>query len=126
MCYFALYHPKLLCMADQPITKRYYTIGEVSGQFGVAPSLIRYWESEFRQLHPAKSTKGDRRYTLRDIETIKEIFHLVKERGFTIEGARKELEQKKRHKKNETDVIEKLIGIRAKLTALLQKDIKAD
>lgn len=108
-------------MADQPVAKRYYTIGEVSGQFGVAPSLIRYWESEFRQLHPAKSTKGDRRYTTRDIETIREIFHLVKERGFTIEGARKELEQQKAQRKIESNLVEKLTKVREKLNVLIQK-----
>jgi DNA-binding transcriptional MerR regulator len=113
-------------MADQPVAKRYYTIGEVSGQFGVAPSLIRYWESEFRQLHPAKSTKGDRRYTVRDIETIRDIFHLVKERGFTIEGARKELEQQKLQRKNEANVVEKLAKVREKLNTLLQKHYPED
>jgi DNA-binding transcriptional MerR regulator len=111
-------------MADQSMTKLYFTIGEVSARFGVAPSLIRYWETEFRQLHPAKSTRGDRRYTAKDIEVVEQIYHLVKERGFTIEGARRELEDQKKQRKQETQVLERLLIIREKLLKLLPEDRK--
>ncbi len=115
---------KLLYMADQSITKRYFTIGEVSARFGVAPSLIRYWETEFRQLHPAKSTRGDRRYTAKDIEIIEQIYHLVKERGFTIEGARRELDDQKKQKKQEAAILEKLLAIRERLQKMISADTK--
>lgn len=74
------------------LTKLYYSIGEVANIFGIAPTVIRYWESEFTQLRPGKNSKGDRKYTVKDINTIADIYHLVKEKGFKIEGAKKELE----------------------------------
>lgn len=71
--------------------KRYYTIGEVADAFGVNSSLIRFWEKEFNKLNPKKNSKGDRRYTPTDVAYIELIFNLVKERGFTLEGAKQEL-----------------------------------
>ena len=71
--------------------KRYYTIGEVADAFGVNSSLIRFWEKEFNKLNPKKNSKGDRRYTPADVAYIELIFNLVKERGFTLEGAKQEL-----------------------------------
>ena len=73
------------------LTKRYYTISEVSEMFGVAKSLLRYWETEFKSIKPRKDRGGIRRYTAKDIEQISRIYDLLKVRGFTIEGARKEL-----------------------------------
>lgn len=81
------------------LTKLYYSIGEVSELFGVAPSLIRYWESEFSTLKPAKNSKGERKYTVKDIELLQQIFHLVKERGFTIDGAKRNWTSKDRSQK---------------------------
>ena len=59
--------------------------------FEVNSSLIRFWEKEFDQIKPKKNAKGNRMFTNKDIETIKTIYHLVKERGFTLEGAKKKL-----------------------------------
>lgn len=73
------------------LTKRYYTISEVADMFGVSKSLIRYWESEFEFLKPHKNSKGDRRFTIQNIEQFDQIYTLVKEQGFTLEGARKAL-----------------------------------
>jgi DNA-binding transcriptional MerR regulator len=73
------------------LTKRYYTIGEVAEMFGVSKSLIRYWETEFDMLKPHKNSKGDRLFTRKNIEQFAQIYHLVKEQGFTLEGARKAL-----------------------------------
>lgn len=78
----------------RPLTKRYYAIGEVAEMFAVSNSLIRYWESEFTILKPQKNKKGDRRYTIKDIEQLEKIYTLVKERGFTLDGAKKELKRK--------------------------------
>jgi DNA-binding transcriptional MerR regulator len=77
------------------LSKLYYSIGEVADMFEVSPSLIRYWESEFSILKPNKNAKGDRRYTKQNIEHLQLVFHLVKEKGFTLEGAKKELKENK-------------------------------
>jgi len=68
--------------------KRYYGIGEVAKAFDVNTSLIRFWEKEFDVLKPKKNAKGNRKFTPEDIKNLKLIFHLVKERGFTLEGAK--------------------------------------
>lgn len=75
----------------QNITKRYYKIGEVAEMFDVATSLIRYWESEFTQLKPLKSKSGIRRYKKEDILLIDRIYELVRNQGYTLEGAKKAL-----------------------------------
>lgn len=77
------------------LTKLYYSIGEVAEMFNVSKSLIRFWESEFDLLRPHKNSKGDRRFTKQNIEQFNTIYHLVKERGFTLEGAKKELKLNK-------------------------------
>jgi DNA-binding transcriptional MerR regulator len=77
------------------IEKIYFTISEVASQFNIAPSVLRYWESEFIIIQPKKSKKGDRLYTKQDIENIKLIYHLLRTKGFTIEGAKKYLKENK-------------------------------
>ena len=77
------------------LTKLYYTIGEVADMFNVSKSLIRFWESEFDLLRPHKNSKGDRRFTKQNITQFNTIYHLVKERGFTLDGAKKELKANK-------------------------------
>ena len=76
-------------MNDNDITKLYYSIGEISVMFNVSKSLIRFWEAEFDLLKPHKNSKGDRRFTKQNIEQFRTIYHLVKERGFTLDGAKK-------------------------------------
>lgn len=76
---------------SQELSKRYYTIGEVCQMLDVAPSLIRHWEKVFDSLHTRRDTKGGRRFTAADIHELARIYTLVKERGFTLEGAREEL-----------------------------------
>jgi DNA-binding transcriptional MerR regulator len=71
--------------------KLYYTIGEVSKMFNVNASLIRFWEKEFEVLKPKKNKKGNRLFTAEDVENLKVIYHLVKERGFTLNGAKEKL-----------------------------------
>ena len=102
-------------MELSPLTKLYYAIGEVADMFHVAPSVIRYWETEFQQIHPAKNNKGERKYTPKDIDTIHLIFHLVKEKGFTIEGAKKELDVEKQTKKDNQILIQHLKELKKKV-----------
>ena len=71
--------------------KLYYSIGEVSKMFNVSASLIRFWETEFDILKPRKNKKGNRLFSNKDIENLKLIYHLVKEKRYTIEGARNKL-----------------------------------
>jgi|TARA_B110000238_G_scaffold102230_1_gene111430 DNA-binding transcriptional MerR regulator len=71
--------------------KLYYTIGEVSKAFKVNTSLIRFWEKEFEVLKPKKNSKGTRRYSSIDIENFQTIHHLVKEKGYTLEGAKEQM-----------------------------------
>jgi len=73
--------------------KRYYKIGEVAKAFDVNTSLIRFWENEFEVLKPKKNKKGNRLFTPEDLENLKMIYFLVKEKGFTLEGAKKKLKE---------------------------------
>ncbi|MCH1557521.1 MAG: MerR family transcriptional regulator [Flavobacteriaceae bacterium] len=91
--------------------KLYYGIGEVSKAFNVNASLIRYWEKEFDELNPKKNSKGTRRYSSIDIEKLQIIHHLVKEKGYTLEGAKDQL---KILNKN-FEIIKKLEKIKANL-----------
>lgn len=79
----------------ESIDKTFYTIGEVAGMIGEAPSLIRFWETEFRSLNPAKSEGGTRKYTQKDVDLLILIHHLVKGKGMTLEGARQYLKSSK-------------------------------
>ena len=91
--------------------KLYYTIGEVSKAFNVNPSLIRFCEKEFEVLKPKKNSKGTRRYSSIDIENFQTIHHLVKEKGYTLEGAKEQLKILKK----KFEVIKKLEKIKATL-----------
>ena len=73
---------------EKEIEKLYYSIGEVAEMFNVAPSLIRFWESEFEVIQPKKNRKGNRQFTKEDIGNVKLIYHLVKQKGFTLTGAK--------------------------------------
>ena len=80
---------------EKKIEKKYHSIGEVAFMFKVAPSLIRFWEKEFDILSPQKNRKGNRQYTNADILNFKLIFHLVKEKGYTLQGAKEFLKENK-------------------------------
>ena len=86
--------------------------------FDVAPSLIRYWHSEFPEIRPLKNKKGNRLFRPQDVETIKLIYHLLKERGFTIQGAKDYLKSQKKISKSEFEVIESLKKLRSQLVEL--------
>ncbi|HPF10914.1 MAG TPA: MerR family transcriptional regulator [Flavobacteriaceae bacterium] len=95
--------------------KLYYGIGEVAKAFGVNTSLIRFWEKEFDVLQPKKNAKGNRKFTPTDIKNLELIYHLVKERGFTLDGAKTHLKENKQKTLDTFDVIRKLEGIKAEL-----------
>lgn len=80
---------------EKEITKLYYSIGEVAEMFNVNTSHIRFWEKEFDIIKPEKNKKGNRMFTKEDVDNFYLIFHLVKERGYTLEGAKKKLRQNK-------------------------------
>ncbi|RCW91659.1 MerR family transcriptional regulator [Winogradskyella arenosi] len=98
--------------------KRYYGIGEVAEAFKVNSSLIRFWEKEFDVLKPKKNAKGNRKFTPEDIKNLKFIYHLVKERGFTLEGAKTHLKEEKKSALNKFEIIEKLESIKAQLNKI--------
>ena len=109
---------------ERSIEKQYFTIGEVAAQFKVAESLVRFWETEFDDLHTRRSKKGNRLYTPQDIEIFRTIYHLVKERGYTIPGARDMLKQKGPQLKEKIDVVQALEKVRAFLVSL-KKEVDA-
>lgn len=95
--------------------KRYYGIGEVAKAFNVNASLIRFWEKEFDALKPKKNAKGNRKFTPEDIKNLKLIYHLVKERGFTLEGAKTHLKEEKKQTLSNFEIITKLESIKNQL-----------
>ena len=95
--------------------KRYYGIGEVARAFDVNTSLIRFWEKEFDVLQPKKNAKGNRKFTPDDIRNLELIYHLVKERGFTLEGAKTHLKENRHKTLNNYEIIRKLERVKAEL-----------
>jgi len=95
--------------------KRYYKIGEVAKAFGVNSSLIRFWEKEFDVLKPKKNKKGNRLFTVEDVQNLKLIYHLVKEKGFTLEGAKKKMKQNPEGIVRNHEIIGKLEKIKQEL-----------
>lgn len=95
--------------------KMYYAIGEVAEAFDVNASLIRYWEKEFDILKPKKNAKGNRKFTREDIKNLQLIYHLVKEKGFTLEGAKTYLQNNRQKTLDNFEIILKLKDIKAQL-----------
>ena len=103
--------------------KLYYTMGEVAEMFDVKASLIRHWESKFSCIRPRKNKKGNRLFTPEDIERLKQIYHLVKERGMTLEGANKVMRSsaKMTDVSRDTEMLERLQRIRAALVEVREE-----
>ena len=97
------------------MAKLLYSMGEVTEMFDVNASLIRYWESKFDCIKPHKNKKGNRMFTPSDVENLKLIYHLVKEKGMTLEGANKAMRRRGGKVKQEVSVLERLQSIRAML-----------
>jgi DNA-binding transcriptional MerR regulator len=100
---------------EKKVEKLYYSIGEVAEMFQVKPSLIRFWEKEFDIIKPKKNKKGNRFFTVQDIDNFRLIFHLVKEKGLTLQGARKKLKENKDDTTNNFEVIKTLTEIKSLL-----------
>ena len=100
--------------------KLYYSVGEVAEMLGVSESLLRFWEKEFPQITPKKAGRGIRQYRQEDIETLKLIYHLVKERGMTLQGARQRLEDNPKSSATESnfELLERLKAIREELVSM--------
>jgi DNA-binding transcriptional MerR regulator len=106
---------------EKIIEKKYFSIGEVAEMMDVATSLIRFWESEFDIIKPKKNRKGNRQFTREDIDNVKLIFHLVKEKGYTLQGAKDLIKTGNDSLKEKIEIIDSLkkvknflIEIRAK------------
>ncbi len=103
---------------DEDDLKRYYSIGEVAKKLGVNTSLIRFWENEFSHIKPNKNSRGDRRFTKENIQQLREVYHLVRERGFTLDGARREIASAGKPQAGKQEVIDRLLAVRGRLKAL--------
>lgn len=98
--------------------KLYYSISEVAQMFGVTETLLRYWETVFPTLNPKKVGRGVRQYSEQDIEAVRLIFHLVKEQGMTISGAREAIRHSKDGTTSRMEIIHRLESVRDKLQEL--------
>jgi DNA-binding transcriptional MerR regulator len=98
--------------------KRYYSIGELATAFDVNTSLIRFWDKEFDILKPKKNAKGNRMFTPEDVKNLQLIYHLVKERGFTLEGAKTHLKEGQKKTLDKFEIISKLEGIKSQLLGI--------
>ncbi|MBV6646670.1 MAG: MerR family transcriptional regulator [Cyclobacteriaceae bacterium] len=103
---------------EKEIEKKYFTIGEVAEELKVATSLIRFWESEFDIIKPKKNRKGNRQFTKEDIKNVKLIYHLVKEKGYTLQGARDFISSDVDTATDKIELIESLKKVRNFLTEL--------
>ena len=103
---------------EKEIEKKYYTIGEVADDLGVATSLIRFWEGEFDIIKPKKNRKGNRQFTKEDIKNVKLIYHLVKEKGYTLQGAREFIKSDVNAAMDKVEMVESLKRIRGFLTEI--------
>ena len=106
---------------EKEIEKLYYSIGEVAEIFTVAPSLIRFWESEFDIIKPKKNRKGNRQFTKEDIDNVRTIYHLVKEKGFTLQGAKEMLRNDSQAVKDKMEMIDSLRNVKKFLVELREK-----
>ncbi len=105
-------------LTDLPPDKLYFSIGEVADMFGINTSNLRYWEKEFDIINPRKNRKGNRMYSKQDIESVRLLYHLTKEKGYTIDGARNVLESRRSEAEKTADVSARLRRIRAELIEL--------
>ena len=103
---------------EKKIEKLYYSIGEVSGMLGVPVSTVRFWENEFRIVKPMKNKKGNRMFTSNDVKNLTIIHRLLKDKGMTIAGVKKNLSGKWDETGHEYEISESLKNIRSLLIEL--------
>ena len=98
--------------------KLYYNIGEISKAFEIKPSLLRFWEKEFDIIKPKKNKKGNRLFTKEDVNNYQKIYFLVKERGYTLKGAKEKLKGNPEDLENQKQIVSKLHKVRSFLLNL--------
>lgn len=108
-------------LKEKPTVKLFYKISEVSEMFNINISAVRFWEKEFDILKPKKNKKGNRLFTPKDIKNIQIIHYLLKERGFTVEGAKKKIRENKSDTVENIEIINHLKGIRKFLVKLREE-----
>ena len=114
-----------MALLEKETEKLFYSIGEVAEMFDVNTSLIRFWEKEFDVISPSKNKKGNRLFTKKDIENFKIIYHLVKEKGYTLDGAKIALTTNK--KINEAvEMIDRLEFVKSELLKLKSSLVDKD
>lgn len=101
------------------LEKKYYRIGDVAEMLGLPQSTIRFWEKEFSELRPKRNDGGRRLYTPNDIEQLKIVRFLIKDKGLTLDGAREHLRKNRHDLERKTAVIARLKSIRRELTSIL-------
>ena len=101
------------------VEKLYYSIGEVAKMFDVNTSLIRFWEKEFDIIKPKKNKKGNRLFTKQDIDNFHIIYHLVKEKGMTLKGAKKKMKENKEDTEHNFEIVRSLEQIKEMLMDLV-------
>jgi DNA-binding transcriptional MerR regulator len=104
--------------AEELAKKLYYPIGEVAVWFNVNTSLIRYWEKEFKQLQPRKTRKGDRLFRAQDVEFLKQIYYLLREKKYSIDGAKTYLKNNKKKAEKDLALLNSLKNIKSFLVSL--------
>jgi DNA-binding transcriptional MerR regulator len=97
---------------EREISKLYYTMGEVAAMFDVNTSLIRFYEKEFDVLKPKKNKKGNRLFTPEDLENLRVIFHLIRDKGYTLNGAKEHLKNNLGDTKDNQRVIDSLENLK--------------
>lgn len=110
--------------SDENIEKKYYSISEVAKQLNVAPSLIRFWESQFKTVKPRKNKNGIRQYTQEDINQLNTIYFLVKEKGYTLQGASELLEKNKEKTADTVLLLQELQAVRSFLVDLRKRSLE--
>jgi len=96
----------------------FYSIQEVADHFAVNVSLLRFWEKEFENISPRKTAGGTRQYTREDVQQLEIVYHLVKEKGMTLDGARQKLKSKKDDETKRVEAVSKLMEIKKELQLL--------
>jgi DNA-binding transcriptional MerR regulator len=107
-----------MALSNKPTEKLFYKISEVGKMFDINISTVRYWEKEFDILKPKKNKKGNRLFTPKDVANLKIIYHLLKERGFTLGGAKKKLKENKKDTIDNIEIVNHLKDIRGFLVKL--------
>ncbi len=103
---------------DDKLSKKFYKIGDVAEILNVPTSTLRFWEKEFTVIKPKRNTKNIRVYTIKDIETIKMIYYLVKEKGLKLDAAQAMIKRNRDGISKQFEVVERLKGVREQLMQL--------